>query len=28
MIGPTGVGKTFMIKLIAQKLGVPFVNTI
>ena len=24
MIGPTGVGKTFMIKLIAQKLGVPF----
>jgi len=26
MIGPTGVGKTFMIKLIAQKLGVPFVK--
>jgi ATP-dependent Clp protease ATP-binding subunit ClpX len=24
MIGPTGVGKTYMIKLIAQKLGVPF----
>ncbi len=26
MIGPTGVGKTFMIKLIAQKIGVPFVK--
>jgi len=26
MIGPTGVGKTFIIKLIAQKLGVPFVK--
>ncbi len=26
MIGPTGVGKTYMIKLIAQKLGVPFVK--
>jgi endopeptidase Clp ATP-binding regulatory subunit ClpX len=24
MIGPTGVGKTYMIKLIARKLGVPF----
>ena len=24
MIGPTGVGKTYVIKLIAQKLGVPF----
>ncbi len=24
MIGPTGVGKTYIIKLIAQKLGVPF----
>ena len=24
MIGPTGVGKTYMIKLMAQKLGVPF----
>ncbi len=24
MIGPTGVGKTYMIKLIAKKLGVPF----
>ncbi len=26
MIGPTGVGKTYMIKLIAYKLGVPFVK--
>jgi len=26
MLGPTGVGKTFLIKLIAQKLGVPFVK--
>lgn len=26
MVGPTGVGKTFLIKLIAQKLGVPFVK--
>jgi len=26
MIGPTGVGKTYMIKLIAQKIGVPMVK--
>lgn len=26
MIGPTGVGKTYMVKLIAHKLGVPFVK--
>jgi len=26
LIGPTGVGKTFLIKLIAQRLGVPFVK--
>ncbi|MGA1871662.1 MAG: AAA family ATPase [bacterium] len=26
MIGPTGVGKTFLIKLIAKKIGVPFVK--
>ncbi|MBW2092485.1 MAG: AAA family ATPase, partial [Deltaproteobacteria bacterium] len=26
MIGPTGVGKTYMIKLVAQKLGVPIVK--
>ena len=26
MIGPTGVGKTYMIKLIAAKIGVPFVK--
>jgi endopeptidase Clp ATP-binding regulatory subunit ClpX len=26
MIGPTGVGKTYIIKLIAQKMGVPFVK--
>ncbi len=26
MIGPTGVGKTYLIKLIADKLGVPFVK--
>jgi endopeptidase Clp ATP-binding regulatory subunit ClpX len=26
MIGPTGVGKTYLIKLIATKLGVPFVK--
>ncbi len=26
LIGPTGVGKTYLIKLIAHKLGVPFVK--
>jgi len=26
MVGPTGVGKTFLIKLIAQKIGVPFIK--
>ncbi|CAN2038966.1 ATP-dependent Clp protease ATP-binding subunit ClpX [Candidatus Magnetomoraceae bacterium gMMP-15] len=26
IMGPTGVGKTYMIKLIAQKIGVPFVK--
>ncbi len=26
MIGPTGVGKTYLIKLIARRLGVPFVK--
>lgn len=26
MIGPTGVGKTYLIKLIADKIGVPFVK--
>ncbi len=26
IIGPTGVGKTYMMKLIARKLGVPFVK--
>ncbi len=26
IIGPTGVGKTYMMKLIAKKLGVPFVK--
>jgi len=26
MLGPTGVGKTYMIKLIANKIGVPFVK--
>ena len=26
MIGPTGVGKTFLIKLIAKRIGVPFVK--
>ncbi|MFC1867728.1 AAA family ATPase [Thermodesulfobacteriota bacterium] len=26
MLGPTGVGKTYMIKLIAQRLGVPLVK--
>jgi len=26
MIGPTGVGKTYMIKLIASKIGVPFIK--
>jgi ATP-dependent protease Clp ATPase subunit len=26
MIGPTGVGKTFIIKLIANRIGVPFVK--
>ncbi len=26
MIGPTGVGKTYMVKLIAAKMGVPFVK--
>ncbi len=26
MIGPTGVGKTYMVKLVANRLGVPFVK--
>jgi len=26
LIGPTGVGKTFLIRLIAKKLGVPFIK--
>jgi endopeptidase Clp ATP-binding regulatory subunit ClpX len=26
MLGPTGVGKTYMIRLIAKKIGVPFVK--
>jgi len=26
MIGPTGVGKTYMVKLIARKIGVPFIK--
>ena len=26
MLGPTGVGKTYMIRLIAHKIGVPFVK--
>jgi endopeptidase Clp ATP-binding regulatory subunit ClpX len=26
LIGPTGVGKTYLVKLIAQKIGVPFVK--
>jgi len=26
LIGPTGVGKTYLIKLIAQRIGVPFVK--
>ena len=26
MLGPTGVGKTFLIKIIAQKIGVPFIK--
>jgi len=26
MIGPTGVGKTYIVKLIAERLGVPFVK--
>ena len=26
MLGPTGVGKTYIVKLIAQKIGVPFVK--
>ncbi|MDZ7346632.1 MAG: AAA family ATPase [candidate division KSB1 bacterium] len=26
MIGPTGVGKTYLIKIIAKKIGVPFVK--
>lgn len=26
MVGPTGVGKTYMVRLIAKKLGVPFVK--
>ncbi len=26
LIGPTGVGKTYLIKLIAQRLGVPFIK--
>ncbi|MBI4652132.1 AAA family ATPase [Candidatus Desantisbacteria bacterium] len=27
MIGPTGVGKTYLVKLIADKIGVPFVKS-
>lgn len=27
MIGPTGVGKTYIVKLIADKIGVPFVKS-
>ena len=26
MIGPTGVGKTYLVKLIADKIGVPFIK--
>jgi ATP-dependent Clp protease ATP-binding subunit ClpX len=26
MLGPTGIGKTYLIRLIAQKIGVPFVK--
>jgi endopeptidase Clp ATP-binding regulatory subunit ClpX len=26
LLGPTGVGKTYLVKLIAQKIGVPFVK--
>lgn len=26
MLGPTGIGKTYLIKLIAKKIGVPFVK--
>ena len=26
LMGPTGVGKTYLVKLIAQKLGVPFIK--
>ena len=26
MLGPTGVGKTYMVRLIAKKIGVPFVK--
>ncbi|MDH5298247.1 MAG: AAA family ATPase [Desulfobulbaceae bacterium] len=26
LMGPTGVGKTFLVKLIAQRLGVPFIK--
>ncbi len=26
LLGPTGIGKTYLIKLIAQKIGVPFVK--
>ena len=26
LVGPTGVGKTYMVKLIAKKIGVPFVK--
>ena len=26
LIGPTGVGKTYIVKLIAKKIGVPFVK--
>lgn len=26
MLGPTGIGKTYLIKLIARKIGVPFVK--
>jgi ATP-dependent protease Clp ATPase subunit len=26
MLGPTGVGKTYLVKLIARKIGIPFVK--
>ena len=26
LIGPTGVGKTYLVKLIAKKIGVPFIK--